>query len=168
MKKNRLSRSCVFLIASLLFFSGTSCQKRDSVSLSNNRMIPVNSQQKTNNQYVVFCNMGHDGTNCKGCVALDGITFHVDCQGAGEACRKASCVSLISTGSSLYATTVDTVGFTNLDYLNMPSRSFSLEVNPGVYSYLNIPAQLVYRDSTTQQFTFTGLFFSNTAAYNND
>lgn len=131
-------------------------------------MIPVNSQQKTNNQYVIFCNMGHDGTNCKGCLMLDGVPFHADCQGAGEACRKASCVSLISTGTSLYATTVDTVGFTNLDYLNMPSRSFSLEVNPGVYSYLNIPAQLVYRDSTTLQFTFTGLFFSTTAAYNND
>ncbi|MBP5563722.1 MAG: hypothetical protein J6X51_06780 [Bacteroidales bacterium] len=74
-------------------------------------------------------------------------------------------MSLISTGSSLYATTVDTVGFTNLDYLNMPSRSFSLEVNPGVYSYLNIPAQLVYRDSTTQQFTFTGLSFTDRPLY---
>ncbi len=38
----------------------------------------------------------------------------------------------------------------------------------GVYSYLNIPAQLVYRDPATLQFTFTGLFFSNTAAYANN
>lgn len=165
MKKQRLPSNCVFLIAALLFISGTSCQKRDSASLSNNQMIPTNSQQKTNNQYVIFCNMGHDASTCKGCVMLDGVAFHVDCQGVGEACRKASCVSLISTGSDLYATTVDTFGFTNLDYLNMPSRSFSLEVEPDVYSYLNIPAQLVYRDTATLQFTFTGLSFTNRPLY---
>ena len=34
--------------------------------------------------------------------------------------------------------------------------------------FLNIPAQLVCRDTATKQFTFTGLFFSNTAAYTNN
>lgn len=165
MKNQRLPSNCVFLIAALLFISGTSCQKRDSSSLSNNQMIPTNFQQKTNNQYVIFCNMGHDGTNCKGCIAIDGVTYHVDCQGAGDACRKASCLSLTSTGSDLYATTLDTFGFTTLDILNMPSRSFSLEVEPDVYSYLNIPAQLVYRDTATLQFTFTGLSFTNRPLY---
>ena len=96
---------------------------------------------------------------------MDGHMIHVDCQGAGEMCRKASRVSLISTDTTLYATTLDTIGFTDLDVLNMPSRSFSLEVDEGVYTYLNIPAQLVYRDTATKQFTFTGLSFSDGPEY---
>lgn len=92
--------------------------------------------------------------------------IHVDCQGVGDACTKASNVSLsYDIDNNLIATTVDTFGFTNLDYLNMPSRSFSLETEPGVYTYLNIPAQLVYRDTSTMQFTFTGLSFTNRPLY---
>ncbi len=34
--------------------------------------------------------------------------------------------------------------------------------------FLNIPEQMVYRDSTTLQFTLTGLFLTNTPAYSND
>ncbi len=165
MKKYRLSNSCVCLIALLLSVFSTSCQKKGVARLSENQMIPVVSQQKTNNQYVVFCNMGHDASTCKGCIAIDGVMYHVDCQGAGEACRKSSCMSLVSTGTSLYATTVDTFGFTSLDFLNMPARSFALEVDEGVYSYLNIPAQLVFRDTATMQFTFTGLSFTNRPLY---
>ena len=30
------------------------------------------------------------------------------------------------------------------------------------------PEQMVYRDTASQQFTFTGLFFSETAAYSNN
>ena len=38
----------------------------------------------------------------------------------------------------------------------------------GVYFYLNIPAQLVYRDSATLQFTFTGLSFTGRPLYGNN
>ena len=31
-----------------------------------------------------------------------------------------------------------------------------------------IPEQMVYRDTSSLQFTFTGLFFSETAAYSNN
>lgn len=165
MKKNRLSNSCVYLIALLLFVFSISCQKKGIVTSPSNQMIPIVSPQKANNQYIIFCNMGHDASTCKGCIAIDGVMYHVDCQGVGEACRKSSCVSLVSTGNSLYATTVDTFGFTNLDILNMPARSFALEVDEGVYSYLNIPAQLVLRDTATMQFTFTDLSFSNRPLY---
>ncbi len=50
----------------------------------------------------------------------------------------------------------------------MPSRSFALEIDEGVYSYLNIPAQLVYRDQATRQFTFTGLSFTGRPLYGNN
>lgn len=165
MKSVSLSSNCVFFVTALLFFLGSSCQNKTNSALSNNQLIPVNSQQKTENQYVIFCRMGHNGANCKGCIMMNGIPIHVDCQGAGNVCQKASCVSLTSTGTSMYATTLDTFGFTNLDYLNMPDLSLSLEVDEGVYTYLNIPAQLVYRDTTTLQFTFTGLSFTSRPLY---
>ena len=168
MKRHRLSSCCVLLIASVFFFFGGSCQKRNVTTLCKNQIVPVDHSQKTNNQYVIFCNLGHDGSKCKGCLMMDGHMVHVDCQGAGEMCRKASRVSLISTDTTLYATTLDTVGFTDLDILNMPSRSFSLEIDEGVYSYLNVPAQLVYRDTATKQFTFTGLSFTGRPLYGNN
>lgn len=51
MKKNRLSNSCVYLIALLLFVFSTSCQKKGTVTSPNNQMIPIVSPQKTNNQF---------------------------------------------------------------------------------------------------------------------
>ena len=65
---------------------------------------------------------------------------------------------------------VDTVwNLTTEDYFNMPDRSLTVLDAPSEdRRYLNIPAQMVYRDSVTKQFTFMGLFFSNTAAYTNN
>lgn len=80
--------------------------------------------------------------------------------------HKASNITLsYDFDNNLIATTLDTFGLTSLDFLNMPARSFALEIDKDVYSYLNIPAQLVYRDSTTQQFTFTGLSFTDRPLY---
>ena len=155
----------VIISALLLLVTAQSCRKESLHKRQNGRMVPVETNAKTGNQYVLFCFMGHDGSNCPGCLCIGGVLTHVDCQGVGDACKKSSCVSLTSTGTSLYATTLDTFGFTSLDILNMPSRSFALETDPGVYSYLNIPAQLIYRDSTTLQFTFTGLSFTNKPLY---
>ena len=51
----------------------------------------------------------------------------------------------------------------------MPDRSlyfYTDESNNNVY--LNIPEQMVYRDTATLQFTFTGLFLTNVPEYSND
>ena len=130
------------------------------------KLIPVETSTKESNQYVMFCTMGHDGTNCKGCITMNGQTLHVDCQGAGNVCRKSSSIALsYDASNNLTACTLDTFGLTNLDIFNMPARSLSLEIDEGVYSYLNIPSQLVYRDTTTLQFTFTGLSFTSKPLY---
>jgi hypothetical protein len=50
----------------------------------------------------------------------------------------------------------------------MPDRSLSYTDAGNNRIFLNIPEQMMYRDETTQQFTFTGLFFSETAAYSNN
>ena len=156
----------VIISALLLLATVQSCRKELSQKQPIGYLIPVESNAKTGNQYVLFSFMGHDGSKCPGCLSFHGQLIHVDCQGEGSACRTSSIVSLsYDLDNNLIATTVDTFGFTNLDILNMPSRSFSLETGPGVYTYLNIPAQLVFRDTSTMQFTFTGLSFSNRPLY---
>ena len=42
------------------------------------------------------------------------------------------------------------------------------EDEKGNHLFLNIPSQMVYRDTATLQFTFTGLSFSNTEVYSNN
>lgn len=159
---------CLGLLAIVSLFTIQSCREEVNSNWSNRRLIPLETGDKTSQQYVLFCSLGHDGSKCPGCVMFNGQAIHIDCQGAGNACNKASLVSLNSTGGSLSATTLDTFGFTNLDFLNMPEMSLSLEIGVGIYSYLNIPAQLVYRDTTTLQFTFTGLSFTDKPIYSNN
>ena len=77
-------------------------------------------------------------------------------------------MTLQSFDGSITATTTDTFGLTSDDFFNMPDRSLSYTDENNNRIYLNIPAQLVFRDSVTQQFTFTGLFFSEDAVYTND
>ena len=166
MKKLKLSQQQILLFFTLLLLC-VSCKEREhTMALTTDRLIPVEFSTKESNQYVMFCNVGHDGTNCKGCVMLDGQLLHVDCQGNGTVCRKSSSIALsYDAGNNLTASTLDTFGLTNLDIFSMPARSLSLEIDEGVYSYLNIPAQLVYRDTATLQFTFTGLSLTNKPLY---
>ena len=88
--------------------------------------------------------------------------------GDGHICLTSAAVSLNQVGADLTATTTDTFGLTSEDFFNMPDRSLNYTDENNNRIFLNIPAQQVYRDSVTQQFTFTGLFFSNTAAYTNN
>ena len=58
---------------------------------------------------------------------------------------------------------------TSGDFFNMPARSLTVLDNLDVTArFLNIPAQILERDSLTRHFTFTRMFFSDTAAYIND
>jgi hypothetical protein len=66
------------------------------------------------------------------------------------------------------ATTTDTFDLTSEDFFLMPDRSLNYTDEKGRRIFLNIPEQLVYRDTATLQFTFTGLFFSDGPAYTND
>lgn len=116
---------------------------------------------------------GHSSEVCNGCIYVNGVPGHADCQGWGDACLITIRIWPIGGGQpkgETFNAVVDTVwSLTTEDYFNMPNRSLAVLDAPSENArYLNIPAQLVFRDSVTQQFTFTGLFFSSTAAYNND
>ena len=93
----------------------------------------------------------------------------MDCMGDGHYCAFSAAVQLRQDGAFFTATTTDTFGLTNEDFFNMPSRSLFVEYDEKNNEvWLNIPAQLVFRDSTTQQFTFTNLYYSNSAVFDND
>ena len=88
--------------------------------------------------------------------------------GYGNVCRQLTSVALQQVGTAITATTTDTFDLTSEDFFLMPDRSLDYVDEKGSHIFLNIPEQMVYRDTATLQFTFTGLFFSDRAAYNNN
>ena len=117
--------------------------------------------------------VGHDISECNNsCVLVNGEPGHVDCQGFGEACVVTIRIWPIGgqPKGGTFCAIVDTVwGLTSEDFFDMPNRSLTILNAPSEdEAYLNIPAQLVFRDSVTQQFTFTGLFITEEPEYTND
>jgi hypothetical protein len=88
--------------------------------------------------------------------------------GAGDYCGKSVAVRLNEIASDITATTTDTFDLTSEDFFLMPDRSLNYTDENNNRVFLNVPAQLVFRDSVTRQFTFTGLFITNTPAYSNN
>ncbi len=160
-------KHAVCLVLSLpLFVLG--CQRPDETTPNErNRLISLNPETKTGSIFYMVSQVGHDGSKCPGCVFEAGQLVHVDCQGDGSQCNITASVTLQQVGSAITATTTDTFGLTSEDFFNMPARSLSTGES-GNNAYLNIPAQLVERDTTTLQFTFTGLFYTGKPAYNNN
>ena len=155
-------------IALAMFVSVALVSCADKPQTWKNIIVVCSNGEKTGSEnYTMFVNIGHQASDCKNsCVTVNGQSTHVDCQGIGHYCSKSASVILQSIGGSLTAVTTDTVGLTNEDFFNMPARSLSTG-DGGSTAYLNIPAQLVERDTTTLQFTFTGLFYTDKPEYNN-
>ena len=134
----------------------------------NDRLIPLESDSKGAG-YLLVTTIGHLSSDCGGqCITINGTKCHLDCMGYGNVCRQAASVVINQVGLSVTATTTDTFGLTSEDFFLMPDRSLDYEDEKGNHIFLNIPGQMVYRDTATQQFTFTGLSFSSTAAYSNN
>ena len=158
------------LLATLLFGA---CEKEDtskkSLEPSRNRVITLPANEKTGNTSLLLaiC-IGHSANGCPGCVWEDGKYHHVNCMGEGNYCASSAAVQLQQAGSTINATTTDTFDLTSENFFLMPNRSLDYVDEKNNHYYLNIPAQMVYRDSTTLQFTFTGLYFSEGPAYEND
>ena len=153
---------CMVLVSLL------SCQRESVTKNANDSRIEARTDEgRSSSGYNLFTRVGHDGTKCTGCIMRNGNLIHVDCQGYGNECVASTTGNLISSGSEISFMTTDTFGLTSEDFFYMPARSlFCPTIGPE--HYLNIPAQVVYRDSAKLQFTFTGLFYSETPAYSND
>ena len=163
MKRNL---SFAILIIATLF---SSCQKSHEMFAEDSCHKITVSTDKTGSAYTITTRCGHSGDKCPGCVTIAGKSYHVPCQGQGNVCLVNIGVSLNPQLDGTYtATTLDASELTSEDFFLMPDRSLNYTDEKGNRIFLNIPAQLVYRDSTTRQFTFTGLFYSNRAAYSNN
>lgn len=157
------------LLAAILFGS---CEKegvRTAVpdpSLNSIVELP-NDGKKESSTFLLATHMGHSSSSCNGCAMINGQSIHINCMGHGNLCEVAATVHLQQVGSAISITTTDTFNLTSGNFFLMPNRSLDYMDQSGLHTYLNIPGQLVYRDTTTLQFTFTGLFFSSKPAYGN-
>jgi len=158
------------LLAALLLYA---CEKEDTQTVtyeqSLNRVIALPDDGKTGNSTALLAMaIGHSSNDCKGCIMMNGHVFHIDCMGNGNYCATIAAVQLQQIGTDVTATTTDTFDLTSEDFFLMPNRSLNYTDEKGNRIFLNIPEQMVYRDTTSLQFTFTGLSFSETAAYSNN
>ena len=171
MKNTKIYSSVVFFVF-LFFIMGCQKEHEKEVSMSqpkSNYIIVNDNDSKTVQNCIISANIGHDGKNCPGCILINGRLRHQDCQGQGHVCNVSANVTLYNNGATSYAVTTDTFGLTDQAFFNMPDRSLFVGYDDkNNEMWLNIPAQLVYRDSTTQQFTFTGLYYSNAQVYENE
>lgn len=157
-----------FLILILLSLWTFSCQKEEESTPTTPNEATIANLTKGMQNGILTIRVGHSAKNCKGCVIdEDGQNVHMECSGYGTLCEITARVSIIDNGLQVSAITTDTFGLTTLDYFNMPARSLAVEDENEKY-YLNIPAQMLYRDSKTLQFTLTGLFYSAEAYYENN
>ncbi|MBQ5993638.1 MAG: hypothetical protein IJL57_04830 [Bacteroidales bacterium] len=156
----------LILVCCAVMLGSFSCRhEAESVIDNGNRVIPVQTGEKTANECMFMVSLGHDAKGCPGCILFHGKYVHVDCQGNGTACRVATAVSLNQVATAVTATTTDTFGLTSENFFLMPARSLNYTDEHNNRIFLNIPGQLLFRDSITQQFTFTGLSFTSSPLY---
>lgn len=162
--------STLTVLAAILLLGACEKESRnvETSPPSPNRVVVIPSDGKTASATILMSEIGHDEKICSGCVLYDGEMIHLDCMGFGNYCRLAAAVQLQQVGTAVTATTTDTFDLTSEDFFLMPDRSLNYTDEKGNRIFLNIPEQIVYRDTATLQFTFTGLFFTNTPAYSND
>jgi len=114
--------------------------------------------------------VGHSSTECNNsCVYINGKATHFDCQGWGRACVANQKLTLKSDGDGTYlATTLNADELTALDLFNMPDRSIYVGLDENNNEqWINIPAQLSYKDAISQQFTFKDVFITDKQFYSN-
>ena len=156
------------LLASLLGACENEGIRTSSLEQSPNRVITIYGNTRAENSTILMLSIGHDGRYCNGCVMDNGKLIHVNCMGDGNYCAATAAVRLQQVGADLVATTVDTFDLTSEDFFNMPARSLNHKDEDNQRVYLNIPPQLVWRDTATLQFSFTGLSITESPLYSNE
>ncbi len=169
--KKQLSHFKISLLILALPCLMMSCDKtpqKESPNKCSHKIVAIGDSKQTSS-FVCITRIGHEGKNCPGCIVELGRRFHLDCQGDGNVCTLYAQVSLSQIGVAVTATTQDSTALTNEDIFMMPNRSlYAGKDEKGNDLWLNIPEQTSYRDSVTRQFTFTGLYYSNSQVYLNE
>ncbi|MCQ2284517.1 MAG: hypothetical protein MJZ57_06420 [Bacteroidales bacterium] len=147
------------------------CNRSSIDSIDENFAMPSDPSDKLSTNITCHFQVGHDASDCgNSCIAVNGHRIHVDCQGYGRKCSQIAHLQVAEISSNIYeGTTTDATDLTDQQFFNMPARSLCIQTNlNGKSTWLNIPAQLVYRDSISRQFTLSGLFYTDYQYYNND
>jgi hypothetical protein len=112
----------------------------------------------------MLISVGHTAAQCGNkCVKILGELGHIDCRGYGNACTKivdAYC-SLYQEGGGFMLTLVDTTVFGKTLDFDFPDRTLFI-TNPlnNTDLWLNIPEQLLVRDSIGVFFVIHDIWFS--------
>lgn len=170
-----------FLVLGLAALAIFSCNKAtESVGV---RQLPeyyarITADTSKENNYpieiIIRFRVGHSASECDHSCnrTWTDATSHVNCQGGGNACSVEMKIGKSSTNQKTptFDAVVDSLWEpTSGDLYAVPSRSLVvLDTPEGAPSYLNIPEQTLLRDSITNRFTFTGLFFSYEPEYSNN
>jgi len=124
--------------------------------------------------YKITTKVGHSGASCPGCVMIGGKLTHIDCMGAGHQCSVSGTVTvtLESTASGINyykGTTLYEYELTTEEYFQFPERSLWVYNEfTGTECWMNIPKQLLTRNTITNQFTFKGIYFSDKQEFENE
>lgn len=158
------------IFAIIMGLTITACNEKESQLQppSEHTATLLASDSKQSSNYFISTKCGHLAKDCNNsCITSGGFTFHVDCMGRGYICDPTASIAVTAMpNSSFYqAVTIGKGDFTGDDFFLMPDRS--LDIEGGSY-FLNIPEQLIYRDSISGQFTLYDLFYTNYQYYDNE
>ena len=115
--------------------------------------------------------IGHTAAQCNNsCVYDNGKYRHIDCMGFGQNCTQNQRLTLKSVGDgTYYATTLNADEITALDFFYMPDRSMYAGIDEkNLEIWINIPAQVSYKDKETKQFTYREVFITDQQFYPNN
>jgi hypothetical protein len=140
--------------------------------------------------YQINMKMGHDASECTGCVVINGTPTHVPCRGPGDKCTVQSIVAVapIETHislipgqptnfynvTSLSSAVLDSLGLFDAlrddDFFLFPDRSFWINGNATDWRirWMNIPEQYIKRNSDDGLLYYERVSFTSAPLYDNN
>ena len=162
----------VTFVFTFIFFS---CSKNETASSSDPLSNNENDDLKRNEatwvssdpskglpQIKIKIFIGHTVNDCGGtCVKIFGVPGHIDCRGFGNACDRTGTAQLSSQGGTITLTFTDPDALGAFLDFDFPDRSLFI-TNPlnSNELWLNIPEQLLIKDSEEDVFVIHDLWFS--------
>lgn len=125
--------------------------------------------------YALSSKVGHNSSECSGCVMIGGARKHVDCQAWGNKCGSNASVAISKVepdnqeNQEYAATGLNDYEPTDEAFYYMPARSFYIENSEfeNGYIWINIPEQMLERDDESNQFKYVNITFTNEAMFEN-
>ncbi len=129
-----------------------------------------------NGSYLLASQVGHTSIECKNsCITIGGIKTHFNCQGFGNKCSLNASINVSKVQPDnpndpyYYAIGLNNDEPSNDSIYNMPDRSFYIEdVNlENGYIWLNVPAQILFRDIESGDFIYRNITFTKERLFEN-